>query len=230
MQWLLKIPANGSYHRWDEQSAHALVSEVCTLKLNYNNSSVPVPRIYGFNSTTANPIKCPFILMERVEGYPLFYGSFYTESSADQQIFRERAMASIAKAIVQISTFTFAKAGPLQYNSRDEALDVGAYRKVDHFAEYDRMKSGLESITTYSQQGPFVDPKDYFVTSLNKEDTSGLSHRHQGQRKLLRLLSDGSFKLRRRIQAPCLHIQTSISKTSLSGKTALYEASSIGMV
>ncbi|KAL8932710.1 MAG: hypothetical protein Q9216_006718 [Gyalolechia sp. 2 TL-2023] len=193
-RWLLKIPANGSFDRWDEQSARSLASEVLTMKLIYNNSSVPVPRIYGFGTTSANPIRTPFILMEKVEGYSLFYGWFYTKEVAAQKMFRERAMASIATAMVQLSSFTFSQAGALQYNIHDKTMDVGAYRKVDHFAEYDRMKSGLESITVFSQQGPFFDPKDYFLTSLDKENTAGLSHRHQGQRKLLRLFIKWFFE------------------------------------
>ncbi len=74
VQWLLKIPANGTFDTWDEDSAQALTSEVLTMKLIRNNSPISVPRIFGFSATTANELNCPYILMERIKGINLFCG------------------------------------------------------------------------------------------------------------------------------------------------------------
>ncbi|KAL8919543.1 MAG: hypothetical protein Q9208_006735 [Pyrenodesmia sp. 3 TL-2023] len=192
LQWLLKLPANGCHDQWDGKSAKALISEALTMKFIYHNSSVPVPRIYSFDSTPDNPVKCPYILMEKVGGKSLYYG-WYHKSPAAKDRFRELALESIAKAMVQLGTFTFSSAGALQLDDEGN-ISVGPYRKVDHFAAHDRLRLGQEAMTTFSQQGPFSNPKEYFLASLNSEDPSILPHQQQGHRKLLRLFIDWFFQ------------------------------------
>ncbi|KAL8959575.1 MAG: hypothetical protein Q9193_003588 [Seirophora villosa] len=187
VQWLLKLPGNGIYDQWDEQSARALTSEVMTMKLIYNNSSVPVPRIFGFDVTTANPLKSPYILMERIDGDNLFIAWFFNKSRTGQDRFRESVMASVAKTMVQLNTFTFAAAGALYYDPVMKSFEVGPYRKVNHYTSYG-------DTNRYSQQGPFTDPKGYFLASLNRNDTEELSPTRQGQIKLLRLLIEWFFQ------------------------------------
>ncbi|KAL8898807.1 MAG: hypothetical protein Q9207_006520 [Kuettlingeria erythrocarpa] len=173
VQWLLKIPANGTFDAWDEDSAEALTSEVLTMKLIRNNSSIPVSCIHGFSATTANELDCPYVLMECIKGINLFCGWFYNFSSPtlSQDCFRERAVANIAKAMVQLNIFTFPTAGALQYNATAKTFDIGPYPKVDHWID-------PENGACYSQHGPFSDPKEYFLSSLNKSDMTNVLHTH----------------------------------------------------
>ncbi|KAL8965580.1 MAG: hypothetical protein Q9197_006451 [Variospora fuerteventurae] len=187
VRWLLKLPGNGTYENWDEQSARALTSEVMTMKLIYNNSSVPVPRIYGFDVTTANPLKSPYILMERIDGGNLFLGWFYNKSRAGRGRFRDLVIPNLAKAMVQLNTFTFPAAGALQYDPVMKTFDIGPYRKVNHYTAYG-------DTNFYSQQGPFTDPIDYFMASLDRNDTHELAPTRQGQVELLRLFIDWFFQ------------------------------------
>ncbi|KAL8947938.1 MAG: hypothetical protein Q9222_005828 [Ikaeria aurantiellina] len=188
IQWLLKIPANG-HDGWDEASARALTSEVVTMKHIYSNSAVPVPRIYGYNSTLDNPVRCPYVLMERFEGSPLHHGWYYQQGPPEQlDRFRARALADIARAMAELNKFVFPEAGGLHNNAEEGGLQIGVYRKVDHFAARPRVGFGLDDDTThFIEQGPFVDPRQYFLASLDKKDVTKLSCRHQGQHKLLRL-------------------------------------------
>ncbi|KAL9628753.1 MAG: hypothetical protein Q9204_005689 [Flavoplaca sp. TL-2023a] len=195
VQWLLKIPANGGT-RWDEQSARALTSEVMTMKLIYNKSSIPVPRIYGYSSSRANPIGCPYIVMERIDGIPLSHGWYQHDApAASLDRFRERALRDIAKAMVQLDTFSFPQAGALQYNAKSRTLGIGPYRKVDFLHEYELMKVGnIDVATHYVERGPFSDPKDYFLDTINNDTVTKLSPKLQGQRNLLRLFIDWFFE------------------------------------
>ena len=195
VQWLLKIPANGG-NRWDEQSARALISEVMTMKLIYNKSSIPVPRIYGYSSSKANPVGCPYIMMERIDGIPLSRGWYQHDSPAGSlSRFRERALGDIAKAMAQLNTFSFSKAGALQYNTGSQTLDIGPYRKVDFLDEYELMKVGnIDVATHYVERGPFSDTKDYFIDTINSDNVTKLSPKLQGQRNLLRLFIGWFFE------------------------------------
>ncbi|KAI4268320.1 MAG: hypothetical protein LQ337_007911 [Flavoplaca oasis] len=201
-EWLLKVPANGC-DGWDDISARALTSEVLTMKLIYNNSSIPVPRIYGYDPTPNNPIKYPYIMMERITGTPLHHYWFHHEGLADSkdifweqalEDFRERALKDLAIMMVQLNSFTFTKVGAVHYNAITKQMDVGPYKKVDYYAENKRPSSVDDDETTFVEQGPFRDPKQYFLASLDNENNTELPHMVQGERKLLRLFIDWFFQ------------------------------------
>lgn len=161
------------------------------MSLLYSRTSIPLPRVLSSDSTLDNPLKVPYILMERIEGIPLHHGwhnkSIDPESLAN---FREKALTDIAKAMVQLNMFTFSKSGAI---INKDNLKFGPYRKVDHFADYDLVCAGGEP-TTWSEQGPFIHPEEYFLCSLDKEDATSLPYRRQGQRQLLRLLVKWFFE------------------------------------
>ena len=74
-KWLLKVPAHGHGNSWTESAASSLSSEALTMRyLKGKNKSVPIPEVYAFDISTDNVLKCPFILMEYVEGCPLYKG------------------------------------------------------------------------------------------------------------------------------------------------------------
>ncbi|KAL8762736.1 MAG: hypothetical protein Q9184_001330 [Pyrenodesmia sp. 2 TL-2023] len=153
----------------------------------YDYSPVPVPRVYDFSATTDNPLKCPYILMQRIDGLPLHLGWFNKQCDPDSLArFRERATEDIAKAMVQLNMFTYSKIGSLKWNAALMKYDVGAYRKVDHFAD--------EPESTFTKQGPFIFPEEYFLCSLNEEDVTELSYQAQAERKVLRLLIKWFFE------------------------------------
>ncbi|KAL8976742.1 MAG: hypothetical protein Q9205_007316, partial [Flavoplaca limonia] len=201
-EWLLKVPAN-SCDGWDDMSARALTSEVLTMKLIYNNSSIPVPRIYGYDSTPNNLLKCPYIMMERIKGTPLHHGWFQHEGLVDSKDmireqalegFRERALKDVAVMIVQLNSFTFNRVGAVHYSASTRQMDVGPYKKVDFYAENKRPSSVDHDETIFVEQGPFLDPKQYFLASLDNENITELPHMVQGERKILRLFIDWFFQ------------------------------------
>lgn len=195
VQWLLKVPANGG-PRWNEQSSRALASEVFTMKYIRQNTSMPVPEIYGHDSTANNSIRCPYILMERIEASPCHRGWYrwlrYDIDGTNIEPFRERILGDLAKAMVQMNDLSFTKAGSLQCRESDNLPFVGPYRSLDHYAASAR---GSDETTNYQEQGPFTDPRQFFLSSLDKQDTSKFKPSHLGQLKALRLWIDWFFQI-----------------------------------
>lgn len=72
VEWLLKVPAAGHSGCWDDSAARGLKSEAMTMKFLKEKTTIPVPAVYGFGSSLDSPFRCPFILMERIDGRPLY--------------------------------------------------------------------------------------------------------------------------------------------------------------
>lgn len=192
VQWLLRVPANGG-SRWDEQSSRALASEVFTMKYIRRKTSVPVPQIYGYDPTAGNSIGCPYILMERIEGISCHHGwSGYDVDSKSIEQFRKRVLDDLAKVMIQLNDLTFTKAGSLFCHDQGDTPFIGACRRVDHYAASPLVN---DETKTYLEEGPFIDPRHFFLASLDKKDTSDLQPWHLGQLKALRLWIDWFFRI-----------------------------------
>ncbi|KAL9011877.1 MAG: hypothetical protein Q9180_009144, partial [Flavoplaca navasiana] len=104
--------------------------------------------------------------------------------------FRRRALKDLAITMVQLSSFTFSRVGAVHYDASTRQMDVGPYKKVDFYAENKRPSSVDHDETIFVEQGPFLDPKQYFLASLDNENITELPHMVQGERKILRLFID----------------------------------------
>lgn len=71
-KWLFKIPAAGYVGRWDSSAARALRSEALTMRMLRQQTSIPIPEVYSFDASLDNDFRCPFILMEYMDGEPLY--------------------------------------------------------------------------------------------------------------------------------------------------------------
>ncbi|KAL8922457.1 MAG: hypothetical protein Q9208_005179 [Pyrenodesmia sp. 3 TL-2023] len=183
VRWLIKIPANGG-SGWDEQSARALTSEVLTIEHIRKNTSIPLPRIFGYDASKDNPIRCPYILMERIDGEQCSYRWFGIGlDDTPIERFRERVLSELANAMVQLNSLTFPSAGSPWCEEADNSVAVGPCKYYDQTA----ILEGEPNM--FSEKGPFVDAKDWFLVPLNKQDISKKQAYYQGLCKLLRILT-----------------------------------------
>ena len=79
--WILKIPAKGIAKDWSPLLGQALESEAETMRLLRRETTIPIPEIYAFDASIDNELGCPFILMEKVKGRPMYHGWYDTNSS-----------------------------------------------------------------------------------------------------------------------------------------------------
>ena len=73
-KWLLKVPFDVQY--WDDAAANNLRSEASTMKY-LKGKGLPIPEVYAFDTSKDNSLGCPFILMEFLEGRPLYEGESF---------------------------------------------------------------------------------------------------------------------------------------------------------
>ena len=72
VKWLFKIPAVGYAGHWNESAARSLKSEALTMRMIQQKTSIPVPTVHSYDSSLDNEFNCPFILMDFIDGRPLY--------------------------------------------------------------------------------------------------------------------------------------------------------------
>lgn len=197
VQWLLKVPANGYQGAFDEMSARALRSEALTMRLVKSKTTIPVPEVYEFSDSCDNPLGCPFILMEYIDGRWLFDAWF--ERDIPPEILeqnREQALRDVASAVIQLNQFSFGKAGTLTFDADGNlGTEIGPFREVNMVAMLDRLsEEDYEGSNLFSELEPMSDPKTYFTHMLDRRDLSNIEESGKGMHKLLGLFIDSAVK------------------------------------
>lgn len=171
--WIAKIPINGTESKWDELSASVLTSEANTMRLLKRETTIPLPDVLDFSSTTQNTLRCPYIIMTFISGIPLYnvwFGHCLNGASPDTtRLRRTRALESIASAVVQLDRFSFRTGGRLLFESDGNPSNIGPMRRVDHKAMLDRwfIHKDPNDDTIYIECAASSDPKAYYTLMLD---------------------------------------------------------------
>ena len=139
VKWVMKIPANGHRGKFDFLAAEALVSEARTMTLIKQRTELPVPIVYHFDASLDNEIGCPYILMEHIDGIPL-YQVWHDENCSVLKLesVRLRALQTVATAMVKLSQLTSSKGGMLHFDSEGNLGSVYAAKVANLHAQYER--------------------------------------------------------------------------------------------
>ncbi|KAL4949292.1 hypothetical protein BDW69DRAFT_174773 [Aspergillus filifer] len=171
LSWIAKIPINGTAEKWDDLAASSIASEAETMRLLRRETSIPLPEVVDFSSTTDNPLHCPYILMSFITGtqlYDVWFGHHLNKDVSHETTHsrRVRALEGIAKAMLQLDKFTSSSPATL----RNGTLD-GRLRRVDHQAMLQKMFSGAEDANNdpiYVECPASSDPKVYYTLFLDE--------------------------------------------------------------
>lgn len=170
VEWILKVPANGSHARFDRLAADAMTSEALTMKMIKLSTTIPVPAVHSFDVSSNNEVGSPYILMEFLRGRPLYEGWFDPNaSSAKREQFRARALQTTAAAMLQLSTFTLHRGGALRFDSAGQPVDVAGAKVPDAKAFYDTIDGEpYPEHDVWCENGPTTDPSSYLLFMLNR--------------------------------------------------------------
>ena len=168
-RWVLKVPGQGYDGTWDELASKALTSEAGTMRLIKDQSNVPVPEVYGFDSSMRNPLRVPYIMMEHISGRTLDEMWWASGCSiAKQQQIRLRILQTLAEAMADLSTLTFPQGGALQFDANGEYIGIGGTRVIDLHAMFTSDEPG--SHVVFTAKGPTNNPQFDLLTMLRKRD------------------------------------------------------------
>ncbi|VUC37577.1 unnamed protein product [Clonostachys rosea] len=167
-RWLAKVPINGVPGKWDQPSADSMISEVNTMRLLKRETTIPLPEVFSFCSTTENDTKCPYILMSFISGKPLYDVWFGQHlGGVDMETLharRMRALNDIGAAMAQLGKFTFEASGSPKFDEHGRPSGVGPVRCIDHTAMLERLKSDDDDSDDplYVEAPTSEDPQDHY--------------------------------------------------------------------
>lgn len=173
-RWAVKIPVNGSESAWNDISSSALSSEAETMRLLRRETTIPVPDVFDFSSTTENPLRCPYILMSFVTGYSLYdiwFGHRLRGTSAvENHANRVRVLEGVASAMAQLGKFSSRTGGSPRFaEGGSEIVGSGPFRQVDHKAMLDRwfVHADPAEDPIYFKLEPYEKAKQYYTAMLD---------------------------------------------------------------
>lgn len=168
-KWVLKVPASGYKEKFDATAAEGLRSEVLTMRLIKRETQIPIPEIYAFDVSLDNVIGCPYILMERLPGKPLYTGWFEEGvSRVKLNRFRAKALQGLADAMVQLNKFKFQEGGGLVFDADGELAGIGSAKVVDEWTQL--QKRVVSHDMAYCTIGPFKQPKASMLAMIERRD------------------------------------------------------------
>ena len=174
MKWLLKVPATGYGKRFTKLEAQSLTSEVLTMQLLKRQTTIPIPEVYAYSNSSDNEIKCPFIMMEYIDGIPLNECWFNHKLSRELlEQHRATALNDIASAMLQMDKFTFSQSGAPVFSHNNALLSIGPAKVYDShamLAKLDRCsesKTGGDMSAAFCGMGPFSDFKSFMLYHLD---------------------------------------------------------------
>jgi Phosphotransferase enzyme family len=170
LRWVIRIPLPGLNNYNAPSYLRSLRSTVTTMSFLRQNTSMPIPEIHDFDDTTENSVGMPYILMEWVQGVPVYKKWFNSTGSTPLSDLRLRILDSVAEVMSQLSQFQFDKIGSLTFDSDNLVpATIGEFDVPDEAADFENLESGTESVLRFNTIGPFDSSRDYFKALLNTQ-------------------------------------------------------------
>lgn len=136
-------------------------SEVATMKFLAEKTSIPVPKVYAWDSDANNAVGAEYILMERIPGITL--STIWNMLSLDE---KKRIASQVVDIELQLFSTSLDQIGSLYMDHKDHTYYVGPI-VIDPFFEGGRASMDLD-------RGPWKTTRD-FLNALIQNETDYLS-------------------------------------------------------
>ena len=114
--WVVRIrlPRQGESLTPLQQLSESMLleSEIATMRYVRENSRIPVPEVYGYDTSFTNPLGHPYMFLELVVGTAAMWATM--SCTLDQ---RHKLIRNMAGILNELSTLTFPEIGQLRYSA-----------------------------------------------------------------------------------------------------------------
>ncbi|RYC80709.1 hypothetical protein BFJ63_vAg16406 [Fusarium oxysporum f. sp. narcissi] len=110
---VIRVPATGWGTGMTPIAAHAMESQVATMRLIRNKTTIPVPEVYALDTTDNNEIGAPYICMSFIPGKPVSEVWFDHSGTVPREELRLRILANLSRTMAQFSCLAFDQMGSI---------------------------------------------------------------------------------------------------------------------
>lgn len=103
--WIARIP----YRALDVADRTSMLSEIATMKIIHKHTTIPVPRIFDFETSADQPFGYPYVFMEYLAGHILSNGL----ANAIPQQHHKKVAKQLANVFMELQSLTFSRIGRL---------------------------------------------------------------------------------------------------------------------
>jgi len=178
LQLVIRIPATGWGARLTPPAAAAIESQLATLRLIASKTTIPVPQVYAFDTTTNNAIGAPYICMSFLPGQTVAKTWFDTSLPTSLEDRQLRILSTLARSLAQLARFSFIKIGSL-HEGENGNLTVGPC--------YDWKENDDDGTISAAMSGPYDSAAAYVsTTTIPSTKIKRTVHGELQQRRLWR--------------------------------------------
>ncbi|CDO74591.1 hypothetical protein BN946_scf184324.g3 [Trametes cinnabarina] len=155
VSWVLRLP----FSEWTPSAARNMELDMVALDCIARRTSVPIPHIHAYSTSTDNPVRNAYIIMDKIHGVPLA-AVWHDESWWTGKRRKENFFESLAECMVQLASIQFGRIGRLDRVSSEGSLT----EVVIPFPSVQDMFFLVEAPT--EEFGPFSTTHEYLTALL----------------------------------------------------------------
>ncbi|KAN0083177.1 hypothetical protein V8E54_002265 [Elaphomyces granulatus] len=188
IKYAIRISASAWDGRFTEAAKCSLISQVHTMRFIREKTTIPLPEVYAFDTTSENEIGVPYIVMSFIDGSTVLSMWFDKTGPTPLEERRLRTLDTVAQAMSQLQKFQFDKIGSLQFNSGTDSIEIGPCYKWDDGQIGDE---NYGKIAIIEQFGPFNTSQSYLEYFVKHNERTGKPDPYRlgiGSQKLLSMM------------------------------------------
>jgi hypothetical protein len=133
-------------------------------------TTIPLPEVYAFDTTSENEIGVPYIVMSFIDGSTVMSMWFDKTGPTPLEERRLRTLDTVAQAMSQLQKFQFDKIGSLQFNNGTDSIEIGPCYRWDDSQIGDENYGKKIAI---KQFGPFNTSQSYLEYFVKHNECTG---------------------------------------------------------
>lgn len=179
IKWVLRLPLK-------DPGSRRLQSEIMTMRFIRKYTTIPIPDIISFDSTTENEIASPYTIMQFNEGTPVCQIWWDENGPTPLEERRHRILDTVASAMSQLTQFKFNKIGCLEFEGDTRSPKIGPLNIIDQEEEI-RQQEAEHNGAIFKSVGPFDSSREYLTSLLDAQVVEDDSFTI-GMNRLLRMM------------------------------------------
>ncbi|KAH6954057.1 kinase-like domain-containing protein, partial [Ilyonectria sp. MPI-CAGE-AT-0026] len=144
---VIRVPATGCGSGMTLVAARAMESQVATMRLIRNKTTIPVPEIYALDTTDNNEISAPYICMSFIPGKTLSEVWFDHSGTVPREELRHRILTSLSRTMAQFSCLAFDQMGSIMTDGSGAIVAAsGPFDSTSGFLDKNSIPSSNEHV------------------------------------------------------------------------------------